>query len=74
MISRFRGYSACYLTCTVVSLFKTSHGTKKMWSYIACGLKIKVISCIKLPLWTKLNGLIIKDGLIIEGCKIERLL
>ncbi len=23
--------------------FKTTHGTKKMWSYIAGGLKIKVI-------------------------------
>ncbi len=23
--------------------FKTTHGTKKMWSYVAGGLKIKVI-------------------------------
>ncbi len=32
------------LVHTVYTLyFKTTHGTKKMWSYIAGGLKIKVI-------------------------------
>ncbi len=34
-----------YLQCT-----KTTHGTKKMWSYIAGGLKIKVINTEKCPL------------------------
>ena len=28
---------------TVVPLFKTTHGTKKMWSYDAGGLKIEVV-------------------------------
>ncbi len=50
--------------------FKTTHGTKKMWSYIAGGLKIKVIQHRKWPFGTKSSGLIIK----IEGCKIEGLL
>ncbi len=45
-----------------------------MWSYIAGGLKIKVISHQKLPFETKSSGLIIKGGLKIEGCKIEGLL
>ena len=34
---------------TVVPLFKTTHGTKKMWSYIAGCLKIKVMQQTKLP-------------------------
>ncbi len=54
--------------------FKTTHGTKKMWYYIAGGLKIKVISHRKLPFGTKSSGLIIKGGLKIEDCKIEGLL
>ncbi len=54
--------------------FKTTHGTKKMWSYIAGGLKIKVIWQRILPFGTKSSGLIIKGGLKIEGCKIEGLL
>ncbi len=54
--------------------FKTTHGTKKMWSYIAGGLKIKVIYHRKLTLGTKSNSLIIKGGLKIESCKIEVLL
>ncbi len=58
----------------VSSLLQTTHGTKKMWSYIAGGLKIKVISHIKLPPGTKSSGLIIKGGLKIEGCKIEGIL
>ncbi len=38
----------CTTQNTIVGLqqslyFKTTHGTKKMWSYIAFGLKIKVI-------------------------------
>ncbi len=33
--------------------FKTTHGTKKMWSCIAGGLKIKVISHRKLPSGSK---------------------
>ncbi len=51
--------------------FKTTHGTKKMWSYIASGLKIKVILHRKLPFGTKSSGLIINGGLKIEGCKME---
>ncbi len=54
--------------------FKTTHGTKKMWSYIAGGLKIKVMEHIILPFGTKSSGLIIKGGPKIEGCKIEGLL
>ncbi len=54
--------------------FKTTHGTKKMWSYIAGGLKIKVISHRKLPSGTKSSGLIIKGGLKLAGCKIKGLL
>ncbi len=54
--------------------FKTTHGTKKMWSYIAGGLKIKVIQHRKLTFGTKLSSLIMKGGLKIEGCKIEGLL
>ena len=54
--------------------FKTTHESKKMWSYIAGGLKIKVIQHRKLPFGTKSSGLIIKGGLKIEGCKIEGLL
>ncbi len=50
--------------------FKTTHGTKKMWSYIAGGLKIKVIHR-KLPFGTKSSGVIIKGALKIQGCKIE---
>ena len=56
--------------------FKTTHGTKKMWSSIAGG-KIKVIYDRKLPFGTKTSGIIIKGGLKIEGiegCKIEGLL
>ncbi len=45
-----------------------------MWSYIAGGLKIKVIYNRKLPFGTKSSGLIIKGGPKIEGCKIEGLL
>ncbi len=54
--------------------FKTTHRTKKMWSYIAGGPKIKVIYHRKLPFGTKSSGLTIKGGLKIEGCKIEGLL
>ncbi len=41
-------FSCCalypYFKCVQRSLyFKTTHGTQKMWSYIAGGLKIKVI-------------------------------
>ncbi len=50
-----------------------THGTKKMWSYIAGGLEIKVIQHRKLPFGTKSSGLIIKGGLKIEGCKTEGL-
>ncbi len=32
-----------YMTLQWSLYFKTTHGTKKMWSYIAHGLKIKVI-------------------------------
>ncbi len=53
--------------------FKTTHVTKKMWSYIAGGLKIKVIKHKKLPFGTKSSGLIIKGGRKIEGCKTEGL-
>ncbi len=59
---------------TVVPHFKTTHGTKKMWSYIAGGLKIKVIWHRKLPFGTKSSDLIIKGGPKLEGCKIEGLL
>ncbi len=45
-----------------------------MWSYIAGGLKIKVIYHRKLPFGATISGLIIKGGLKIEGCKIEGLL
>ncbi len=45
-----------------------------MWSYIAGGLKIKVIELRKLPFGTQSSGHIIKGGLKIEGCKIEGLL
>ncbi len=45
-----------------------------MWSYIAGGLKIKVIKYRKLPFGTKSSGLISKGSLKIEGCKIEGLL
>ncbi len=38
-----------------------------MWSYIAGGLKIKVIQHRKLPFVTKSSGVIIKGGLKIEG-------
>ena len=51
--------------------FKTTHGTKNMWFYIAGGIKIKVILHRKLPFGTKSSGLVIKGGLKIEGCKIE---
>ncbi len=55
--------------------FKTTHGTKKRWSYIAGGLKIiKVNWHRKLHFGTKASHLIIKGGLKIEGCKIEGLL
>ena len=45
-----------------------------MWPYIAGGLKIKLIKHRKLTFGNKSNGLIIKGGLKIEGCKIEGLL
>ncbi len=45
-----------------------------MWSYIAGGLKIRVIWHTEWHFGTKLSGLIIKDGLKIKGCKIEGLL
>ncbi len=54
--------------------FKTTQGTKTMWSYIAGDLKIKVTEHRKMPFATKSSGLIIKEGLKIEGCKIEGLL
>ncbi len=31
--------------------FKTTHETKKLWSYVAGGLKIKVIKHRKFALW-----------------------
>ncbi len=34
--------------------FNTTHGTKKMWSYIAGGLKIKVILTQKIALWDQI--------------------
>ncbi len=43
--------------------FKTTHGTKKIWSHITGGLEIKV------PFRTKSSGLIIKGGFKIEGLK-----
>ncbi len=46
--------------------FKTTHGTKKMWSYIAGGLKIRSFNT-KLPFGIKSSGFIIKGGLKIEG-------
>ena len=45
-----------------------------MWSYIAGGLKIKVIEYYKLPFGTKWSGPIIKGGLKLEGYKIGGLL
>ncbi len=56
------------------SILRPPMGTKKMWSYTADGLKIKVIEHRKLPFGTISSGLIIKGGLKIEGCKIEGLL
>ncbi len=53
--------------------FKTTHGTNKLWSYIAGGPKIKVIYHRKLTFRTRSSGLKIKGGLKIEGCKVERL-
>ncbi len=46
-----------------------------MWSYIAGGLKIKVINKRTLPFGTKSSALklIINGGLKIEGCKVEGL-
>ncbi len=57
---------------TLVRL-KTTHGTKKMRSYVSAGLKIKAIEHRKLPFGTKSSDLIIKGGLKTEGCKIEGL-
>ncbi len=48
--------------------FKTTHATKKMWSYIEGHLTQKG------ALWDQISGLIIKCSLKIEGCKIEGLL
>ncbi len=57
-ITQTTGSNTCTCTCDVYSFplrtdcrllvqwslyFKTTHGTKKMWSYIADGLKMKVI-------------------------------
>ncbi len=60
---------SCYCTIQKSLYFKANHGTKKMWSYIAGGLKIKTIQHRKLPFGTKSSRLIIKDGLKIEDCK-----
>ncbi len=35
--------SGYYVTLQWSLYFKTTHGTKKMWSYVAGGVKIKVI-------------------------------
>ena len=47
--------------CVIQSFlyFKTIHGTMKMWSYTAGGLKINVKLYTKLNLRTKIGGLII---------------
>ncbi len=55
---------------TVVPQFETTHGTGKMWSYIAGGLTIKVFNT-DWHFGTKSSGFIIKGGLKIKGCKIE---
>ncbi len=54
--------------------FKTAHGAKKMWSYIAGGLKIKVLQHTKWHYGIKSSCLIINGGHKIEGYKIEGLL
>ncbi len=51
--------------------FKTTHGNKKMWCYMAGGVKIKVIQHADWQFGTKSSSFIIKGGLKIKGCKIE---
>ena len=58
--------------------FKITHGTKKMWSYVAGVLNMKVISNTEWHFGSKLGGLhqgwsyaSIKGGLKIKGCKLE---
>ncbi len=54
--------------------FKTTHGTKEMWSCIAGGLKIKTHLTKKIALWNQIKQSYNLGGLKIQGCKIEGLL
>ncbi len=53
--------------------FKTTHGTKEMWSYIAGGLKTSLIAH-KITFWDKILWSYNQGGLEINGCKIEGVL
>ncbi len=74
-VSHFHHFSMQHVQWSL--FFKTTHGTKKMWSYIAGGLKIKVIYLTqKIALWDQIKQSYNQGtgDLKIEGCKIEALL